>query len=377
MKRDQRNIVISEIHRAPQQGVFYVTGGGSLFISDLLTVSGASNTVLEAQVPYATDALTDLIGHSDTGACSDRTARTMAVTAYLRASALLASSARDDVEVFGFAITASLASLTGKRGPHRAHIAMQTRTTTYTWFIELRTGARTRDAEERVVADAAVHMLAESLGHQGGHRQITTRDTIETASTDIVALFEEPGSVFGTPGNAFLPGSFDPLHDGHMQMRTDASRRIGQPVQFELCVHNVDKPPLDFIELARRRKQFADPDIVLTNVPTFVEKANLLGQGNGITFVVGTDTIKRIGETRYYLDEEARDAALNELENLGTKFLVYGRLDDQGFETLNDLSLPDSLNRISEGVSEQDFRVDVSSTEMRIDAPISSSRKAP
>jgi hypothetical protein len=67
----------------------------------------------------------------------------------------------------------------------------------------------------------------------------------------------------------------------------------------------------------------------------------------------------------------ARDAALDELENLGTQFLVYGRLGERGFETLNDLSLPDPLNRISEGVSEQDFRVDVSSTEMRNDSSVS------
>ncbi|GIT38981.1 MAG: hypothetical protein Ct9H300mP8_01770 [Gammaproteobacteria bacterium] len=38
MKRDQRTITVSEIHDTPQRGVFYVTGGGSLFVSDLLTV---------------------------------------------------------------------------------------------------------------------------------------------------------------------------------------------------------------------------------------------------------------------------------------------------------------------------------------------------
>ena len=368
MKRDQRNITIGEIHDAPQQGVFYVTGGGSLFLSDLLTVPGASNTVLEAQIPYASKALADVIRRSDIGACSDETARRMAVCAYLRASTLLATSGKADAEAFGFAITASLASLTNKRGMHRAHIAMQTRTTTQTWFAELRKGARTRDSEERVVADAAVNLLARSLGLGSPPLEITTRDFVETAPADVVALFDGSDGVCGTPGTAFLPGSFDPLHDGHVQMRTDASRRIGLPVQFELCVRNVDKPPLDFIELARRREQFTESEFVLTNTPTFVEKANLLGRGNGVTFVVGIDTIKRIGEARYYADSVARDAALIELENLGTQFLVYGRLGQHGFETLNDLSLPDPLNRISEGVSEQDFRVDVSSTEMRNDS---------
>jgi nicotinamide mononucleotide (NMN) deamidase PncC len=154
VKRDQRNITVRKIHDAPQQGVFYVTGGGSLFLSDLLTVPGASNTVLEAQIPYSSEALADVVGSSDIGACSDETARRMAVGAYLRASTLSATSGKADAEAFGFAITASLASVTNKRGIHRAHIAMQTRTTTQTWFAELRKGARTRDSEERVCHNA-------------------------------------------------------------------------------------------------------------------------------------------------------------------------------------------------------------------------------
>ena len=154
-------------------------------------------------------------------------------------------------------------------------------------------------------------------------------------------------------------------------MQADASNRIGQPVQFELCIHNVDKPPLDYIELARRREQFTESEIVLTNAPTFVEKADLLKKENGITFVVGTDTIKRISETRYYVDRAARDAALSELEKLGTQFLVYGRVGEHGFETLDDLSLPEPLKRICEGVTEQDFRVDISSTEIRNNSSVS------
>ena len=70
MKRDQRTISVSEIHDTPQRGVFYVTGGGSLFVSDLLTVPGASNTVLEAQVPYAPEALNDMVGGGDIRACN-------------------------------------------------------------------------------------------------------------------------------------------------------------------------------------------------------------------------------------------------------------------------------------------------------------------
>ena len=42
---------IERLHADPRKGVFVVTGGGSLLLSDLMTVPGASATVLEATVP--------------------------------------------------------------------------------------------------------------------------------------------------------------------------------------------------------------------------------------------------------------------------------------------------------------------------------------
>ena len=50
------------LHASHWQGVVYLTGGGSPLLSDLLSVPGASNTVLEAAVPYAAKALSDLLG---------------------------------------------------------------------------------------------------------------------------------------------------------------------------------------------------------------------------------------------------------------------------------------------------------------------------
>ena len=39
-----------------------VTGGGTLLLADLLTVPGASATVLDARIPYANAALAEFIG---------------------------------------------------------------------------------------------------------------------------------------------------------------------------------------------------------------------------------------------------------------------------------------------------------------------------
>ena len=146
-------------------------------------------------------------------------------------------------------------------------------------------------------------------------------------------------------------------------MAAAAAGMLGCDVAFEISIDNVDKPPLDFIEIDRRARQFADGGAVwLTRAATFATKARLFPQA---TFVVGADTIERIGHPRYYADEAARDEAIESLAAAGCRFLVFGRLSDGRFRTLDDLRLPETLARLCRGVPQDAFREDVSSTEIR------------
>ena len=73
----RRNLV-SNLHSASMKIVLAVTGGGAACISDLLTVPGASQTVLEVVVPYSSSALKELLGKSSNQSVSLETAREMA-----------------------------------------------------------------------------------------------------------------------------------------------------------------------------------------------------------------------------------------------------------------------------------------------------------
>jgi nicotinic acid mononucleotide adenylyltransferase len=160
-----------------------------------------------------------------------------------------------------------------------------------------------------------------------------------------------------------FPGAFNPPHHGHEQMAQIASKRLGQPLTFELSITNVDKPPLDFIEVNDRLQFLAGQPVLLTRAPTFVEKSQI---APGCTFIVGVDTIERIGNPVYYRSNPTqRDAAIHEIASRGCRFLVFGRKVDGQFKTLAAANIPQALRAICDEVPESEFNVEISSTALR------------
>lgn len=54
--------VVEAIHSSPTQAVLYVSGGASQALGHLMSVPGASNTVLESVVPYSRMSIIQLLG---------------------------------------------------------------------------------------------------------------------------------------------------------------------------------------------------------------------------------------------------------------------------------------------------------------------------
>jgi len=180
-------------------------------------------------------------------------------------------------------------------------------------------------------------------------------------------LCQEPdGSVRITgPGpRALLAGSFNPLHQGHRLLNESARRLLGLPVAYELSIRNVDKPELTEEEVRRRLEQFRGiAPIYVTRAMTFERKATLFPD---CVMVVGHDTAERIVSPSYYGDELAsRDRSLEAIRQTGGRFLVAGRRGKEGFIALEQSKIPPSFRGMFEGISEADFRLDVSSSQLR------------
>ena len=385
--------LVRSIHAAGVRFVLAITGGGSGAIRDLLVVPGGSRVLVEAIVPYAAEALARWLGAAPEQFCSPTTARGMAMRAFERATSYEADNAAQTepaaaasaasnahaagTTILGIGCTASLATDRPKRGAHRVHLSWQSSTATATYSLELVKGARERADEEALVSQLLLNSLAEAVGvSQRVRLALLLNESIERsivrAPADWQALFvgttrrvyQGPPREANAQPLAVFPGAFNPRHHGHQRMVEVAAARLGVAIEHEISIENVDKPPLNFADLQFRSQQFGpDEALWFTRAPTFVEKSGLFP---GAIFIVGADTVTRIGDPRYYGDDVARrDTALAGIAAAGCRFLVFGRKVGERFETLADVALPPALAALCEGVPADAFRDDVSSTELR------------
>ena len=371
--------VIVKLHGTPHKSVLVVAGAGSGAMSWLLGVSGASRTLLETLVPYGRLSMIDLVGEEPSQYVSPQNARDMARACYRRGLKLV----EDDSPVVGVACTATIATDYTKRGDHRACIATWDESGVTSYNLKLDKGKRDRIGEEEVVSRLLIQAMAQAFGVEAdidiGFTPVE-RPEIETGehaspiqrrlSGEVeLAMADELGTISVWEGDApqpmvVLPGSFNPLHDGHRQMALVSREITGLESVYELAVLNVDKPPLEESEILGRLDGLKGKGAVaLTRTPTFQRKSEVFP---GSVFVIGWDTMVRVIDPRYYGESEtAMLTALAEIWARGCRFLVAGRQVDGTFRTLDEVTIPDGFQPLFQAIPEERFRADVSSTELR------------
>ena len=434
-------VALEAVHASPMRAVLHVTGGAAQSLGWVMAVPGASRTLLDARVPYARESMVDTLGAEPKQYVSAQTARDLARTAYTRGVSLSPREGGDEHRhVVGVGCTCALASAPPKKGDHRCVVATYGVLGSATYELNMEKGARDRWEEDglasrlvvQALADAAAEAEMRERERRGLSRAdgadaapaegfavpwegvLSARDAMTTTrartrdpedpiawitkgTCDVAAFSTETGelsSLHAIPRRTvILPGSFNPVHDGHREMLAAAAAlRPDHALAFELAVTNADKGALAVEEVRRRAEQFfpvrrrgsgsrtraggtdaleqtsdrPTTSLLLTRAPLFSQKAALFP---GATFVVGHDTAIRLVMPKYYGGEAEMFRAFEDIRNFECSFVVAGRAatgDEAGeraFLTLADVNVPERIRDMFEALP--GFRNDVSSTEIR------------
>jgi len=369
---------VTAIHATPHKMVAAFAGAGSQALAWLHGVGGSSRTILSAVDIYAPRSMSALLGFTPARFTSRRVARLMAARAYDLARAYLDEGSSDPI--FGLGLTATIATDREKRGDHRAAVAVRDGLGVITYDLTIAKGERDRTGEENLVSLLLLQAAAEASGVFGTPGLPLVADeslraqfhpsellaACERGELETVIVQSSGRVVSSVPagGSTVLSGSFNPAHSGHLGLAEVAAQRTGLPVLFELPLLNAAKAPIELAEARRRALQFGGvAPLALTRAPLFEDKARLLP---GSVFVVGVDTAERVVDPRFYGGESARMVdSLRRIRERSCRFLVAGRAAAGTFRTLAQVAIPDGYRDLFQALDEDEFRIDVSSTQIR------------
>lgn len=417
--------------------------------------------------------------------CSRETAIMLARNARRKAIELLLAENRNlnvirNANTLGISCTAALATKQAKKGRHRCFVATASGDAVAVYSLYLTNGLRSRVQEDGICSKLIMKAIREACVVDGGLDEPSTEEMVESEvqaddalEKEVLSLadaeaattyggkseiethifskiynkatgqalfflrdtergdsdgrelqlgdFEFFENVEAPEGSLVYPGSFNPLHRGHVALigailskrgykpqdgtsgpLVNEKGQLHPPVVFEIAAVNADKPPLEQSEIMQRTHALLSSDLLqeagianvcvsVTSEPLFLEKSALF---RNCEFVVGADTMVRLLNPKYYGDqdrlksaggdlsfdrilgmqEQSMVAALATIRERGCHFIVGGRATSgsPSFVSCDDILLsdnckylPSEVRSMFEGIDEDEFRVDLSSSEIR------------
>lgn len=311
-----------------QKICFAITGGGTEFLSEVLSAGGASSWFVDAVIPYSNESLEAFVGGVREKCCSEATARQLCVAAEAKGRVL-------GYDAIGIGATCSLHKEGERKGrDHKIFVAAKYKEycVSLEWInkdlgLTIRDKGcvlKLREAEECIAAHLIKH-VSEIFSEYISNKSHSIKCELNTMMRGLFVMnfsgditINYPTSfakqaVAKTSGASFYdeeifkkfynskrvcvyPGSFALVHDDHERVFRKCEELYGADNSFfEISISNFSKQPIDSIELSNRISQLRKitKNIIITNSANFVDKIKDFG-GRKIVFACGFDTFRRV-----------------------------------------------------------------------------------
>jgi len=379
----------------------------------LLRVGGASKFMLGCTIPYNPKAFDEFVGRKvDCGYCSQLGAIMLAQASYRKAMAICFENNEPTQECVGIGASAAIATDRDRRGEDHIFFAYVNSSGLYVADFKLIKGNQ-RLSQGKACNELLMAIVVEAtLGNMDLHysmEQYMIRYTIddidnsyhrympedkwfmvpkkfsyfeytklqedigtedsEDTEYKLSALVNDETIVFLDKNGEFddwndykdvvrhvvFPGTFNPLHIGHIRMAEIVEETYGLEVVFELSLSTADKGTVDVNQVMSKASQFLGrwPVLISGNKNNLlIDKARMYKPEG---FIVGEDTLERLIDPFYYHhDAKLMDEVFEEFSILGVKLYTFRRQISES----HIIQLMDMTTVVSE-------EFDISSTEIR------------
>lgn len=402
---------VALLNAKPHLVCVYATGATAELLPDMVAIegdllpkiwgpAGASRTLLEYRFSYAQEATIDALGgRVPEKFLSVDAAIMMAAAAYEKGIEYAVRRGKPGAPIIGVGITSAVSTTRARRGDDRAFICVRTPDGFFVVDVELdkadndqgaRDGRRLQQA--RIIDHIALNTILWAAGVETLPVDPDGLNSKELGQSPTGEWFVAPRPVGRVPilfhdrvfwperdddypdgrhtpvtdldWNDYIifPGSFNPVHFGHVEMAEQMERLTGKRVIFQISGTHPVKGVVPDEDLQRRLMQFKFrwPVIVTKAAGLYVDKAE---QFPGAGILIGADALLGLLDTKYYDGGEiGMEAALRRFRQLGTHFYVVDRVVDGRLRTLKNIPiLPEYLDMFQAVTS----RNDISSTAIR------------
>ncbi len=362
--------------------MLYLTcaGGGQSFFHQFMQYGGSSKTIIGGNIPYAKEAFDEFVEKPVDKYVSDKTALLLATQSFKKARTY--RSDMDLNQLIGIGVTCSLATNNERAGrQNKAIIGFHSYN--YSISVEIQFNQHDREQQEDLITSLIINMLLDiksdchvrqdwSIKLIPGLTDVVTQEIRDSNKREYqnelcsIIIRYMSMSYFKVDQlkltHSYLndlvvyPGSWNPLHEGHLDIINTTKQILQVPVYLELSVDNADKGMLSYFEVFARHDRAIN--MIVTHAPTFVDKVKFFAkEGQRLIFVVGADTWLRIQDPKYAGDI---DELYDVFKFNNVKFLVFAR---NGIEIKTNTKMDELL--IESDIA-WNFNKDISSTELRV-----------